>query len=127
MPWSPGGDVAVALRVTALGRARRMLPVLREEDILEVGLAADHVDDPVRRGDRDERPDRAADAHRDDVARRVDVADARQALEDRRRDRRSEGQLDMMERKLPDRLDPIDLDEPALADDGHALAGPIDL
>ena len=56
-----------------------------------------------------------------------DVADAGDRLEDRGRDRRREGQLDVVEGQLADRLDAVDLDQAALADDRDAVAGPIDL
>ena len=57
----------------------------------------------------------------------LDVADARQTLEDGGRDRRREGQLDVVEGELADGLDPVDLDEAALADDGDPVTGAVDL
>ena len=42
-------------------------------------------------------------------------------------DRRAEGQLDVVEGELADRLDAVDLDEPALADDRDPVAGAVDL
>ena len=45
-----------------------MLPVLGEEDILEVRFPADDVDDAVRSGGPQDATDRAADPHPDDIA-----------------------------------------------------------
>ena len=38
-----------------------------------------------------------------------------------------EGQLDVVEGEVADGLDAVDLDQPALADDRDAVAGPVDL
>src|SRR4051794_19538243 len=104
-----------------------MVAVLREEDVLEVRFAADDVDDAVLSGGCDHGSDGAVDPHPDEVPRGLDVAHSWQILEQRGRDRRRERQLDVMERELADRLDPVDLDEAALPDDRHAVARPVHL
>ena len=65
----PRARVAALAAIGAHSRSMRLVAVLGEEDVLEVRLAADDVDEPVCRRGRDDRPDRAVDAHRDDVAR----------------------------------------------------------
>ena len=56
-----------------------------------------------------------------------DVADARQDLELGGRHRPGERELDLVVGEVAQRLDPVDLDQPAFADDRDAVAGSLDL
>ena len=75
---------APVLRGRSCLRLHGLLAVLGEEGLLEARLAADEVEQLVAGGGPDDRRDRAADAHPEDVVLGHDVADARQALELRR-------------------------------------------
>ena len=113
--------------MSAVIGARPHRPVLGEEDVLEVRLAADDVNEALPGRGRDDRTDLAGDPHPDEAALGHGVADTRQTAEQLDRDWLGEQQLDVVERELADRLDAIDLDEAALADDRDPVAGPVDL
>ena len=127
----PGSDRARtrASVVTAAARLRRSgcSPYWARKTSSRFGSRLTTSTIPCAAAACDDRADRAADAHRDDVALDLDVAHAGQALEDRRRDGLLERQLDVVEGEPPDRLDRVDLDEAALADDRDPVAGPVHL
>ena len=108
---------------------RPSLAVLREERLLEARLAADEVEQLVARRRPDDRRDRARRrASRRTWSSADDVGDAGQRLELAERApcpaNRSSTWWWARSRR---RLDAVDLDEPAVADDRDAVAGPLDL
>ena len=56
-----------------------------------------------------------------------DLGHAGQPLEGRDGDTVDEAQLDLVMREITQRLDPVDLHQTAVADDGHPVARPLDL
>ncbi len=109
------------------GRLGRPAAVLGEERLFERRLAADEVEQVVVRRLADDRRDRARDAHPEEVVLGGDLADAGQRRERADRHVAGEPQLDLVVGEVAQRLDAVDLDEPAVADDRDAIAGLLDL
>src|SRR6478672_1998071 len=117
-PWTPDA---------MSGRVPRRLSVLGEERLLERRLAAHEIDEVVSRGLPNDRRDRARHPHPQDVALGGDLAHARQRCERGFGNLASETDLDLVMGEIAERLDAIDSGQATVADDRHAVTGPLDL
>src|SRR5512140_3245619 len=100
--------------------------VLGKEGLLEAGLAADEVPQVMAGGHPNDGSDRAAHAHLEATFGGHEVAHAGQRGELLDGDGFAERELDLVMRKVAERLDPVDLDDPTVADDRDAVAGLLD-
>src|SRR3954454_19060437 len=105
----------------------RLATVFGEGRLLERGLAALEVEELVAAGGGDDLADRTRHPHLEHVIVALDVRHARDSGERVERDGPGEDERDVVVREVAKRLDAVDTDEAALADDRDAVGRPFDL
>src|SRR5260221_5778243 len=130
--WGLGVDRRTSRRGSSRGGRAATLaiitgPVLGEEDFLERRLPADEVHEVIGRGRLDDRRDGTGDVHPQDVVLGGQLADPGDRRERFGRHRSAEPQFHLVDGQAPERLDPVDLDDPAVADDRDPFAHLLDL